>query len=56
MDGCDRLFSLQSSPIFPVGYILVCPLVVFSLLFFSFDSKLPSPNPDSHLFFSAQEV
>merc|ERR1712193_109582 len=35
MDGCDRLFSLQTFPTIPVGYILWCPLVcTFSVFLF----------------------
>ena len=33
-DGWDRPFSLQSTPTLPVGYILGCLLVAFSLLLF----------------------
>jgi len=34
LTGKDRPFSLQSTPTLPVGYILECLLVAFSLLLF----------------------
>ena len=36
MDGPDLLFSLQSFPALPVGYILGCPLAVFAVFLFLF--------------------
>ena len=47
VDSCVRLFLLQSFPIFPVGYILGCPLVLF-WSFFTVDSKLPSSLQRGH--------